>query len=126
MIANGTGIAPFLGMIQENILKKKISLYAGFRHDNEWVNSYRIFAENQIEKGQLEHFIQNKQYVMDLIRKDKNYFSELLAKNGTIMICGSLKMQKDVEKILDEISHKHCGKPLEHFIQNKQILSDCY
>lgn len=132
MIANGTGIAPFLGMIQENILKKKISLYAGFRHDNDWVNVYRKFAENQIEKGQLENFDfafsreENKQYVMDLIRKDENYFAELLAKNGTIMICGSLKMQKDVEIILDEICQKFLGKPLQHFIQNGQILSDCY
>ena len=132
MIANGTGIAPFLGMIQENILRKNISLFAGFRHDNDWVNSYRIFAENQINQGQLEHFDfafsreENKQYVMDLIRKDENYFANLLGENGIIMICGSLKMQKDVEKILDEISQKFLGKPLQHFIKNGQILSDCY
>ena len=132
LIANGTGIAPFLGMIQENILRKNISLFAGFRHDNDWVNSYRIFAEHQINQGQLKRFDfafsreENKQYVMDLIRKDENYFAELLAKNGTIMICGSLKMQKDVEIILYEICKKFLGKPLQHFIKNGQILADCY
>ena len=116
---------------QENILKKKISLYAGFRLDSDWVNSYRIFAEHQINQGQLEHFDfafsreENKQYVMDLIRKDKNYFAELLAKNGIIMICGSLKMQKDVESVLTCICEKE-GCDFQTFKSNGQILADCY
>ena len=107
-------------------------MYACLRHDKDLVNSYRKLDEKKKKKGQLENFDfafsreENKQYVMDLIRKNENYFAELLAKNGTIMIYDSLKMQKDVEIILDEICQKFLGKPLQHFIKNGQILSDCY
>ena len=95
-------------MFTENLLKNKL------KKDNEKNFDFAFSRE------------ENKQYVMDLIRKDENYFANLLGENGIIMICGSLKMQKDVEKILDEISQKFLGKPLQHFIKNGQILSDCY
>ena len=130
MIANGTGIAPFLGMIQENIGKKNISLYAGFRYQNSLVKDYQDFADQQIEKGQLKdlHFAfsreENKQYVMDLIRRDEVFFADVLKNGGTIMICGALKMQRDVEIALNEITNTNLGKPLSDY-QN-QILADCY
>lgn len=132
MIANGTGIAPFLGMIDENHSKNNIELYAGFRFDNSLTSEYRNFAEHQISKNQLKnlHFAfsreENKYYVMDLIRRDDVYFAELLKNNGVVMICGALKMQKDVEVVLNEITEKHLQKPLSYFVENNQILSDCY
>lgn len=130
MIANGTGIAPFLGMISENVTQQKIRLYTGFRHDNSLITDYRKFAEENIQKGRLEsiHFAfsreENKQYVMDLIKQDEVYFADLLKQNGTIMICGALKMQRDVEMLLDEITQKFNGKPLS--VYQSQILTDCY
>lgn len=130
MIANGTGIAPFLGMIQENTGKKNISLYAGFRYQNSLAKEYQNFADQQIEKGQLKdlHFAfsreENKQYVMDLIRRDEVFFADVLKNGGTIMICGALKMQRDVEISLNEITNTILGKPLSDY-QN-QILADCY
>ena len=132
MIANGTGIAPFLGMINENKTKKEIELYAGFRFDNSLTLDYRNFAKEEISKGQLKnlHFAfsreENKQYVMDLIRRDALYFSELLKNGGVVMICGALKMQKDVEIVLNEITEQYLQKPLSDYQSNNQILSDCY
>lgn len=130
MIANGTGIAPFLGMIYDNIEKKNIRLYSGFRHDNSLAAEYRQFADEQMAKSQLESMQfafsreENKQYVMDLIRRDEASFADLLQNNGVIMICGALKMQRDVEMVLEEIVQKFHGKSLSDY--QHQIVTDCY
>ena len=132
MIANGTGIAPFLGMVSNNISKIEISIYAGFRYNNSLTQEYQNWANQEIAKGQLKQLYfafsreENKQYVMDLILKDYVYFANLLVEGGVIMICGALQMQKDVEKILDEIVIAHNGKPLSYYKENNQILTDCY
>src|SRR5690606_32523024 len=73
MIANGTGIAPFLGMIENNTKRIPIHLYAGFRFNNELIADYQSFAQRQISKEQLKTIQfafsreKNKQYVMDLL-----------------------------------------------------------
>ncbi|TYR37791.1 FAD-binding oxidoreductase [Sphingobacterium phlebotomi] len=127
MIANGTGIAPFLGMIEENKNKIPVRLYAGFRYNNVLSKQYRQFADEAITVGKLTDFQmafsreQDRRYVMDLIRKDAPFFSELLEKNGVIMICGSLAMQMDVEDVLSQIC---LTKDLRNY--NDQILTDCY
>ena len=132
MIANGTGIAPFLGMIEENKSKKDLTLYAGFRHRNSLTENYRLFADELKEKGQLTelHFAfsreEDKMYVMDLIKRDEIYFANLFSEGGVVMICGALKMQKDVEIVLDELLQRLNSKPLEYYIKNKQVLTDCY
>lgn len=132
MIANGTGIAPFLGMIQENSTDKEINLYVGFRYNNSLTQGYQTFADEQIQKKHLQHIHfaysreGNKQYVMDLIQRDAKYFTNLLKDGGIVMICGALKMQKDVEMLLDEICITYNGTPLQHYIDNKQLLTDCY
>ncbi|RZF60079.1 PepSY domain-containing protein [Sphingobacterium corticibacterium] len=127
MIANGTGIAPFLGMIEENNKKIPIRLYAGFRYNNVLSKQYRQFGEEAMRSGKLTDFHmafsreESRQYVMDLIRDEARFFSDLLENKGVIMICGSLAMQKDVEKILCEICPT---KDLANY--NGQILTDCY
>ena len=132
MIANGTGIAPFLGMVNDNTSKKDISLYVGFRHNNSLTQEYQNWANEEISKGKLNqlHFAfsreENKQYVMDLIRRDFMYFTNLLADGGVIMICGALQMQKDVEKVLEDIVLTQNGNPLSYYKENNQILTDCY
>jgi sulfite reductase (NADPH) flavoprotein alpha-component len=132
LIANGTGIAPFLGMVSNNSANAEISLYAGFRHNNSLTQEYQNWANQEIDKGHLKqlHFAfsreENKQYVMDLIRRDYVYFANLLNEEGVIMICGALQMQKDVETVLDEIVTAHNGKSLSYYKENNQILTDCY
>lgn len=132
MIANGTGIAPFLGMIQSNTRKGSVYLYAGFRHDNSLVKQYRAFAQEEIAKGCLAGFEvafsreHHAQYVMDLIRRDQDFFINLLSSDGVIMICGSLQMQQDVEKLLDEVLQASGNPSLEHYKEKNKILTDCY
>ncbi len=132
LIANGTGIAPFLGMIQSNKKKIPIHLYAGFRHNNSLAKEYHQFAEEEIAKGRLSVFEtafsreSYSQYVTDLIRRDQSFFIELLHAGGTIMICGSLHMQHDVEQLLDELLMTHCNRSLSFYKNKEQILTDCY
>lgn len=132
MIANGTGIAPFLGMIRENHKKIATYLYCGFRYNNEISKKYQVFAHQQMDKKHLSQFEiafsqeDNAAYVMDLIKRDADFFSEVLESGGVIMICGSLVMQNDVETILDQIVKEKTGKSLEDYQLKGQIKSDCY
>jgi sulfite reductase (NADPH) flavoprotein alpha-component len=64
---------------------------------------------------------ENRQYVMDLIQQDGEYFADLLKNKGVIMICGSLNMQKDVEKVIADIASKNGIVDYED-----RILTDCY
>lgn len=132
MIANGTGIAPFLGMIANNHAKTPIHLYAGFRYNDAVAKHYQEFAEEEVESARLTKYKiaysreANSMYVMDLIREDARLFADLLENNGVIMICGSLAMHRDVEIVLDEICLALNNTKLSHYIDNNQLLTDCY
>ncbi|WP_134089043.1 PepSY domain-containing protein [Olivibacter sp. XZL3] len=132
MVFNGTGIAPFLGMIDENRGKIPVHLYGGFRHDNDWVGTYKAFAEAQISKKKLTdfHFAFSRetdaQYVMHLIERDGVRFASLLKDQGVLMVCGALVMLRDVEICLDKILLQYNGKPLVFYVERGQVLTDCY
>ncbi|MFZ0596134.1 MAG: hypothetical protein WAM46_04065, partial [Flavobacterium sp.] len=64
--------------------------------------------------------------VMDLIKRDADFFIDLLKEGGVIMICGSLAMQKDVEAILDKLCLAGEMKSISYYKENGQLLSDCY
>ncbi|TLP79776.1 PepSY domain-containing protein [Maribacter sp. ACAM166] len=130
LIANGTGIAPFLGMMEQNNMKK-ISLFWGGRT----LASAAIY--NDILKNGIatnEHITihncfsreENKQYVQDLVTEQKETILNTINIGGTVMICGSLAMQHDVldmlEKVLEENSTVNFAE-LEH---NGQLKMDCY
>ena len=131
LISNGTGIAPFLGMLAENSSKIETHLYCGFRKNDALTQNYSKIAQKHIEEHRLATFNlalsrqEVSQYVMNLIHKDQNFFLELLRNNGVIMICGALKMQKDVEAVLSLIC-KNNGENFESYKENNQILTDCY
>jgi sulfite reductase (NADPH) flavoprotein alpha-component len=132
MIANGTGIAPFLGMILENKKQVQIHLYAGFRFRNVLTKNYQDFASAEINLSRLSSFDiaysreENAQYVMDLINDDAVKIVNSLANGGVIMICGSLAMQQDVEQVLEKLTMGINNKPLSFYKEQKQIFSDCY
>jgi len=132
LISNGTGIAPFLGMVEQNKKKAEIHLYSGFRQKTEITSRYEAFASEMIQKQQLRNINlafsreQDHHYVMDLIKRDEDFFADLLANGGTIMICGALKMQFDVENILDAICLAKNNTTLSNYISKGQILTDCY
>lgn len=131
MIANGTGIAPFLGMIEEQTGKTKTHLYCGFRKSSELTVNYEYFAHENIKKGKLTSFNlafsreEKSQYVMDLVERDAELFTNSLENGGFIMICGALKMQHDVEDTLRKLCALK-NKDYETYKANGQILTDCY
>jgi len=132
MISNGTGIAPFLGMIEENKKKTDIHLYCGFRKETETTLGYKKFAAEMTEKKQLKNFQlafsreENHYYVMDLIKRDAEFFVNLLKQGGSIMICGSLAMQQDVESVLDSLCLEKTNSSISDYKAKGQVLTDCY
>ncbi|WP_175622372.1 PepSY domain-containing protein [Chryseobacterium schmidteae] len=131
MIANGTGIAPFLGMIEEQTGKTKTHLYCGFRKSSELTVNYEYFAHENIKKEKLTSFNlafsreEKSQYVMDLVERDAELFTNSLENGGFIMICGAFKMQHDVEDTLRKLCALK-NKDYETYKANGQILTDCY
>ncbi|SHM17306.1 sulfite reductase (NADPH) flavoprotein alpha-component [Flavobacterium flevense] len=132
LISNGTGIAPFLGMIEQNKKKTEIHLYSGFRQKTEITAHYEKFAAEMRQKQYLSQFHlaysreENHHYVMDLIQMDADFFAILLQNDGVIMICGALAMQFDVEKVLDTICIAKNNTTLSEYKAKGQILTDCY
>lgn len=131
MISNGTGIAPFLGMMCENDRRIPLHLYCGFREGS----SFKVYQEHikaQQDAGKLATVSlalsrsENKQYVSDLLKQDANKILQTLQRGGVLMICGSLAMQKDVLALLEDIGSKDNNKPLSYYQSHSQILMDCY
>ncbi|PJJ83530.1 PepSY domain-containing protein [Mucilaginibacter auburnensis] len=131
MIANGTGIAPFVGMVDQNKAKVPCYLYCGFREQVSYA-AHQELLEDAKANGRL-HGLEiafsregEKQYVSDLVQRDGAMIAEILEHVGVIMICGSLAMQKDVLELLDAICHEKNGKGISHYRSHGQILTDCY
>lgn len=131
MIANGTGIAPFLGMIDGNRKKIKVNLFWGGR-TNASFNLYREILE-KASKNQLVENIHvslskegEEQYVQNKIKKNEALIIETLANNGCVMVCGSLNMKEGVFAVLEEICKSNLKTSLDFYINNKQIRTDCY
>ncbi|MEO7523295.1 MAG: PepSY domain-containing protein [Ferruginibacter sp.] len=131
MISNGTGIAPFLGMISENKKKVSCNLYCGFRTQAAF-ELYQPFLSENMATGNIEAFHPalsreiDGQYVSHLIQKDEDAIWQVLANNGLLMICGSLSMQKDVFAVLENICIKKGGYGLAVYQEKGQVLTDCY
>ena len=67
-----------------------------------------------------------KVYVQDIVEKQSEKITNFLENGNTIMICGSLKMQKGVESVLEIITQQYLEKPLSFYKENHQIKADCY
>lgn len=131
MVCNGTGIAPFLGMISQNQSKLPIRLYAGFRNRK----SFGLYEPLLTQALQTNNLGQmniaysregEKQYVNHLLQNDGENIARLLTEKGVIMLCGSLSMQKDVLEILDQISMQYNSQPVSFYQSHGQIRMDCY
>ncbi|WP_199269161.1 PepSY domain-containing protein [Polaribacter sp. L3A8] len=132
LIANGTGIAPFLGMINGGKSKTKVHLFWGGR-TSESFNIYKNNINTAIENKGLTSFYaaysqeeKEKIYVQDILEQQATLIANTLKNGNTIMICGSIAMQKGVTKVLEEISKKHLQSSLHKFEENNQIKTDCY
>ena len=132
LISNGTGIAPFLGMIAENRRRRECRLYAGFSQESALTEEYRSYLATQVKKGLLSKFEfalsreGERIRVMNLIEKDADLIAQKLEQGGVILICGSLAMQQDVEKVLNELLEQRTAKPLSWYREKGQLRTDCY
>lgn len=132
MIGNGTGIGPFLGMIQENVSSKNCHVYWGGKSQL----GYSLY-ESTLEDAKAKGFLTEvncayskheagKVYVGDLVQRDASLIVQSLKDGAIIYICGSLGMQQDVLAILTKLCQQYSTKPLSHYQNRNQILMDCY
>ncbi|KJD31087.1 FAD-binding oxidoreductase [Tamlana nanhaiensis] len=130
MIANGTGIAPFLGMLSQN-KNSETQLYLGLRTAASF-NLYKNQIDDYIASKKLSKFHlalsreNEKQYVQDKLDENAQNIAQTLYSDGVIMICGSLAMYKSVLATLEDIVTKYNNKPLSYYQNKQQIKSDCY
>ncbi|MGO2359196.1 PepSY domain-containing protein [Mesonia sp.] len=129
LIANGTGIAPFLGMMVEEE-KASIKLFWGGRSEesstiydgildienlkNHNINVLKCFSREK-----------TKQYVQDLVIAQGDVILKSIANGGVVMICGSLSMQHGVLEVLEEI-FRSGNITLDELTNNGQLKMDCY
>ncbi|WP_026631021.1 PepSY domain-containing protein [Dyadobacter alkalitolerans] len=131
MISNGTGIAPFLGMIDQQIAPMNCRLYCGFRDDASF-SLYKTSIQTNLKNGKLNslHIAYSREgareYVKDLLTRDEAFVAETLSNNGVIMLCGSLAMQNNVVALLDHICQTRLDKNISYFQSHGQVLMDCY
>ncbi|WP_026452671.1 PepSY domain-containing protein [Aequorivita capsosiphonis] len=137
LIANGTGIAPFLGMMDKN-KNTPINLIWGSRTQQS-SHLYDGYFENNISKskknGNPDPLLkihrcfsreENRLYVQDLVRQHQDAIIQSLEENGTLMICGSLSMQHDVLDILEKVLREKSGISLDMLLHKQQLRLDCY
>jgi len=129
LIGNGTGIAPFLGMIQKD-KKRNIYLFWGGRikESAQIYEDYLSRASVQNPNLSIHKCFSREQpklYVQDLLFEQASTIKNLLECGGTIMICGSLAMQNEVLDRLDQI-FKGCTYGVEELRSNSQLKTDCY
>ncbi|UII33580.1 PepSY domain-containing protein [Fulvivirga ulvae] len=132
MISTGTGIAPFLGMLEQNKAKKETHLYWGGRTEQSF-ELYQHYISNNLNTQKLSCFTpvysqagNGKEYVQQYIARDRELMASTLRDNGVIMICGSIAMQREVIDILEQITTEINNKPLSYYQQKDQLLMDCY
>jgi len=131
MISNGTGIAPFLGMIDQKTATTDCHLYCGFRDETSF-KLYKTAIQQNLEAGKLSSLRiaysreGRKQYVKDLLEEDEKVVTAVLSDGGVIMLCGSLSMQKNVVELLENICQNNLGKSVSYYQSHGQVLMDCY
>lgn len=131
MISNGTGIAPFLGMIEQHHPSTACYLYCGFRYRSSFAPfaaaMESALANKQLSGLQVAYSREGeKQYVKDLLARDVTFIAQTLAQGGVLMLCGSLSMQHDVIEWLDIICQAQNGKTISFYQSHGQVLMDCY
>ncbi|WP_420592961.1 PepSY domain-containing protein [Robiginitalea biformata] len=142
MIANGTGIAPFLGMMQQTN-GTDVHLFWGGRTRESGKLYSPWLKQLQDPEGPpaagTPNFSQGgpnirtcysregaKRYVQDLVLEDRETVLHTLREGGVLMLCGSLNMQRGVLDNLESLLEAEEGMTLDGYIERGQLLMDCY
>lgn len=132
MVANGTGIAPFLGMLNEGKRISKKLTWGGreresFNNYQKYINEASNYNRSQILDISLAFSqVNSKKYVQNVLLEMKKEVAYSLDKGGVFMLCGSLKMQQSVLQTLNEITTEVLERPLTDFENKGQLKMDCY
>ncbi|MCY1519874.1 sulfite reductase [NADPH] flavoprotein, alpha-component [compost metagenome] len=129
MISNGTGIAPFLGMIHQYGKYHDLHLYCGFRNYESFQHYEEMINLHGKQLTRLNVALSregDKQYVKDLLSRDGEQIVTILKNKGVLMICGSLQMQKDVLNWLAVCLEANEAGSVSEYQSHGQILTDCY
>tara|TARA_R110000868_G_scaffold158589_4_gene386849 strand:+ start:57141 stop:59327 length:2187 start_codon:yes stop_codon:yes gene_type:complete len=128
MIGNGTGIIPFIGMLNQNNTAISTYLYCGLRTEESYALYQQEIEESLIKKKLTKFNLvlsqqHKKKYVQDVVLNDADFIFQTLELGGIIMVCGSLKMYQGVLQSLEQIC-KINNTELKSY--KKLIKSDCY
>lgn len=131
LIANGTGIAPFLGMLEGNRSKIPTTLFWGGQNEASFdLYKSKLIGLRESEKlNRLEvaySRTEEPKYVQQVVKENEKLIAEVLEERGVIMICGSLNMQEGVEAVLNEISQKCLNRSIDYFKDLGLVKADCY
>ncbi len=126
MIATGTGIAPFLGMINES-KSTTIDLYFGLPNKASLQIYESVLNEEKLSKINYVFSREGdkKVYVQDVIGEQIGQIISDLHNGTVIMICGAIAMQNAIFLVLETALEKN-GKTLSYYKKRNQILVDCY
>lgn len=130
LIANGTGIAPFLGMIDQHS-GASIHLFWGGKNAassaiyDEVLNG-KISGRPQLTIHKSYSREGRMLYVQQQITQQPEVFLKTIRENGVIMICGSLAMQHAVLDLLEQLLEEHTAFSLDELQHNGQLKMDCY
>ncbi|AWV99547.1 hypothetical protein DJ013_15780 [Arcticibacterium luteifluviistationis] len=127
LIGNGTGIAPFLGFVENNKDAEMSLLWGGQTQD-----SFALYEPllNDFSGLKACHLAFSREmpktYVQDVVRQNKVRVASTLKAGGQIMLCGSLKMREGVYENLEQILAEFGLPSVNELIGSGKILSDCY
>ncbi|GHB52577.1 PepSY domain-containing protein [Persicitalea jodogahamensis] len=119
LVANGTGIAPFLGQQSSNS-----QLFWGGKYQTD----FKLFEKYCSINSPYLAFSREKEkaYVQDLLLCREADVVKVLKENGTIKICGSLTMLKGVLDTVEKIAASNALPSTEELRKSGRIVTDCY
>ena len=130
MISNGTGIVPFIGMLN-NSGKRDAHLFWGGR-SKKHQTLYDAWLDRVLGRNKNFRFYPaysrtaNGIYVQNLLADESEKVMELWNQNCTVMICGSLAMQREVLLCLEKLIPDINEKSLPHLKKERRLQTDCY
>lgn len=132
LIANGTGMAPYLGMLQNNTQQAETHLFWGGRTKDSY-QLYKEIIDDCLVTGKLtaqylafSRETSEKVYVQDLVQQHIKVVIDVLNAKGYVLICGSVNMQKEVLAVLKEGCETYGKKSLMYYQKKERIKMDCY
>ena len=126
-ISNGTGIGPFLGMLEEARLKQNIHLFWGGRTQKSF-HIYEPYLESIPSQNLHIAYSQENErhYVQALLETQKGLLIKTIKSGGVIMICGSVAMQTQVLKVIETVCENNGNCSVNELEKKGQLLMDCY